>query len=280
MIADTERSIPAPVAIAVAPNGGRKSRQDHPRIPLTAPELARTAAECLAAGAAMMHFHVRDSAGRHLLDADAYRRATVAIRRQVGQALVLQISSEALGEYSVSAQMAVIRAVRPEAVSLALREFAPTPRQEPAFARFLRWMRREAIAPQVILYTPAELHRFAELKQRGFLPWAEVPVIFVLGRYDDPVSTPAALLPFLAESPLLFGQWMACAFGGRETACLTTAALLGGDVRVGFENSLVRPSGVPASSNAAQVASLSRLLRAAGLNLMTGPQLRARWSNL
>ena len=42
---------PHRVAISVAPNGGRKTKADHPSIPLTAIELARTAAECLEAGA-------------------------------------------------------------------------------------------------------------------------------------------------------------------------------------------------------------------------------------
>ncbi len=281
MIADAEKIAPCPVAIAVAPNGARKSRSDHPNLPLTADQLARTAAECLEAGAAMMHFHVRDASGRHLLDADAYRRATAAIRRQVGKALVLQISSEALGEYSIPAQMAVIRTVRPEAVSLALREFAPTAAEEKPLARFLRWMKREAIAPQIILYSPAEVRRLASLRQRGLLPWNDVPVIFVLGRYDASVgSAPSALIPFLSPAPPLFPSWMACAFGRLEQSCLAAAALLGGSVRVGFENNLWRPSGSRAASNAAQVASLARLLRAAGLNSMTGPDLRALWSAL
>ena len=61
------------IAIAVAPNGGRKTKADHPALPLTPAELAATAAECLEAGAAMIHVHVRDANGRHLLDADAYR---------------------------------------------------------------------------------------------------------------------------------------------------------------------------------------------------------------
>ena len=64
---------PAPlqdVSITVAPNGGRRSKADHPALPLTVPELVRTAAECLAAGAAMLHLHIRDAQGGHLLDSD------------------------------------------------------------------------------------------------------------------------------------------------------------------------------------------------------------------
>jgi len=49
-----------PVMIAVAPNGARKTKQDHPSLPINAEELAATAANCLAAGACMIHLHVRD----------------------------------------------------------------------------------------------------------------------------------------------------------------------------------------------------------------------------
>src|SRR5687768_3548625 len=83
-------------AIGVAPNGGRKTKADHPALPLTARELAETAARCRDAGATMMHVHVRDRDGKHLLDADAYRTALDAIRSEVDEALVLQITSEAL----------------------------------------------------------------------------------------------------------------------------------------------------------------------------------------
>ncbi len=78
----TPDSLP-PVPIAVAPNGGRRTKADHPALPMTPEELARTAAECLDAGAAMIHVHVRDRDGKHLLDAEAYRQAIGAIRAEV-----------------------------------------------------------------------------------------------------------------------------------------------------------------------------------------------------
>ena len=102
MTADTSLAGPgfiAPTAIAVAPNGGRRGKNDHPALPIGPEELASTAAACLEAGAAMIHAHVRDRDGGHLLDADAYREATKAIRDAVGERLVIQITSEAVGRY-------------------------------------------------------------------------------------------------------------------------------------------------------------------------------------
>ena len=56
------------VVLTVAPNRGRKTKADHPALPLTADELAWTAAECLERGASMIHLHVRDADGQHCLD--------------------------------------------------------------------------------------------------------------------------------------------------------------------------------------------------------------------
>jgi len=107
------------VAIAVTSNGGRKTKVDHPALPLGPDELAMTAVSCLEAGAAMIHMHVRTAEGRHLLDPDAYRNAIDAVRRSVGDKLLIQIASEALGLYSPPQQIAVVKETRPEAVSLA-----------------------------------------------------------------------------------------------------------------------------------------------------------------
>src|SRR5512140_78338 len=91
---------PPPVIVAVAPNGARKKRADHPRLPITAIELAACAQECLAAGASMLHLHVRDSQGAHSLDPDLYENAITAIRQRVGDDLILQVTTETAGIYA------------------------------------------------------------------------------------------------------------------------------------------------------------------------------------
>ena len=88
-----------PCLLMVAPNGARRLHADHPAIPLTPEALARDAVACRDAGAAMMHLHVREPDGSHLLDAGAYREATAAIRGAVGDDLLLQVTSEAAGRY-------------------------------------------------------------------------------------------------------------------------------------------------------------------------------------
>lgn len=267
------------IAIAVAPNGGRKTKADHPALPMTPAELAATAAECLEAGAAMIHVHVRDANGKHLLDAGAYRAATTAIRQAVGDRLVIQITSEALGVYRSEEQIRVVRETKPEAVSLALREYLSEGGDEKAFVDFLSWLAREKVMPQIILYDTEDARRLDALRGKGALPWADVPVLYVLGRYTKTQqSEPADLLPFLSPDAPRFGPWAVCAFGRDEAACVSTAALLGGHVRVGFENNVLLPGGSTAASNADLVRAVTGIITTAGRRTMTADELRGAWA--
>ncbi|WP_119273745.1 3-keto-5-aminohexanoate cleavage protein [Taklimakanibacter deserti] len=269
------------VSIAVAPNGGRRGKSDHPALPLSLAELSDCAARCLAAGAAMLHLHVRDAQGRHLLDGTAYREAIGEIRARTRDRLVIQITTEALGLYKPAEQMAVTKAARPEAVSLALREFVPDAAAEAAFAAFLLWLKREHVMPQIILYSPEEAVHLARLRERGILPWRDVPVLYVLGRYvRDQLSKPEDLLAFLAPDIPRFGHWTTCAFGRHEAAAVSLGALLGGHARVGFENNLHLPDGSRAESNADLVRAVADILRSSGVKLLSAEALRESWAKL
>ncbi|MDI4666896.1 3-keto-5-aminohexanoate cleavage protein [Xanthobacter autotrophicus] len=264
-----------PLIVANAPNGATRTKADHPALPMSAAELARTAAESLEAGAALLHFHVRDAQGRHLLDADAYRDASAAIRAAVGDRLVLQITSEAAGRYKPPEQMAVVRAVKPEAVSLALREIIPDAAAEMVAADFFAFVRRERIFTQIILYSADDVVRYGTLKARGVLGEGQDFPLFVLGRYTaGQVSQPTDLLPFLAAGMETAPLWSMCAFGPKENACATVAAGLGGHVRVGFENNLFAPDGFLAPTNAAQVQRACDAARALGRPLASADMAR------
>jgi 3-keto-5-aminohexanoate cleavage enzyme len=162
-----------------------------------------------------------------------------------------------------------------------LREFMPDASHEAAFADFLGWLRRENVIPQIILYSPEEAVTLAQLKARGLVPFEDVPVLYVLGRYTPgQKSSPSDLLPFLAPSMPRFAHWSVCAFGVRENACVTTAALLGGHMRVGFENNLWQPDGSVAPDNAALVAAAHMAVEACGLQTATADELRAAWNGI
>jgi 3-keto-5-aminohexanoate cleavage enzyme len=261
--------------LTVAPNGGRKTKGDHPALPLTSNELAWTAAECLERGASMIHLHVRDADGQHCLDPEAYRATIAHICEEVGDKLVLQITSESIGRYSPAEQRAVVLETNPEAVSLALRELAPEATDEEDFGLFLSQLKQMRVWPQIILYTPAEAERLGAMVKQGLIPFDKLSVLYVLGRFAlTRTGAPRDILPFLALDVPRFASWSVCAFGRRETACVTAAALLGGHARVGFENNLSLPDGARAASNADLVGAAASAFEAVGLQTQTADGLR------
>lgn len=195
--------------------------------------------------------------------------------------MVIQITSEALGIYSPGEQIAVVKAVRPEAVSLALRELVPDETHEAAFADLLSWAAREKVTPQIILYDPEEAVRLDGMRRRGLLSRDDIPVLYVLGRYTPGQrSLPRDLLPFLAPDMPAFTHWSVCAFGRHEAACVTVAALLGGHVRVGFENNLWLPEGTAAGSNADLVRTVTAALLPLSVPLLQGPALAEMFARI
>ncbi|WP_298962751.1 3-keto-5-aminohexanoate cleavage protein [uncultured Methylobacterium sp.] len=259
----------APVILAVAPNGARRTKADHPALPIAPDEIGREAARCREAGAAMIHLHVRDAEERHSLDVERYRAAVEAVRREAGAAMICQVTTEAVGLYAPAEQIAAMEALRPEAFSVAVRELFAAPEDEAPGAAFLAGQAKAGVLVQHILYDAGDVARFQGLVARGLIPLERASVLFVLGRYTaGQQSDPADLLPFLAawnSGHHLDLPWSLCAFGRREAACMVAAAALGGHARIGFENNLLRPDGSPATDNAGQIAGVAALLRALGL---------------
>ena len=267
-----------PLILTVAPNGAYKTQEQHPAVPITSEALAETAKSCLDAGAAMIHMHVRRPDGRHLLDAQAYQDATAAVRRTVGQSLVIQITTEAAQVYEPPVQMAVVRETRPEAVSVGLRELLKPEVPETELNAFFSWLVRERIMTQVILYDEQDLANWQSLRERDVVPEGPWFLLFVLGRYTaGQTSSPTDLLPFLHRHDGRY-PWAMCAFGPQENACAITAAGLGGHVRVGFENNLHLKDGRIAPDNAALVAQIAQGAGVLGRPLATADDIRARFN--
>lgn len=269
-----------PLIITVAPNGARRGKADHPAIPLAPGEIGREAARCREAGAAMIHLHVRDADGRHTLDADAYRAAITAVRREAGPDLLIQATTEAVGIYTAEQQMAAMRDLKPEAFSAAVRELIPDAGAEAAAAGFLAEQARAGTLVQHILYDAADVARFDDLVRRGVIPEANASVLFVLGRYTaGQQSDPRDLLPFLNAWARGL-PWAVCAFGRREAACMAAAAALGGHTRVGFENNLDLPDGARAPDNTALVAVVAGLAPVLGRTIATAGEARRIFANV
>ncbi|APF36413.1 class III aminotransferase [Chelatococcus daeguensis] len=267
----------APFAVMVAPNGARRGKADHPALPLTARELAREAARCRAAGAVAIHLHVRDGEGRHVLDADLYREATRAVRAAVGEAMVVQITTEAVGRYAPAAQMALVDDLVPESVSIALREIMPDVAAETAAGRFFARLAIRPVLTQIIVYSAEELARLDDVMARGIIPDTPRPnVLAVLGSYAGREAAPGDLDAFLTAG-LARHPFMVCAFGRREAACAAAAVAHGGHMRIGFENNLILPEGRVAPHNGATVAAAVAAAAGSARPLASADDLRRLW---
>lgn len=243
------------IVVMCAPNGARRTRRDHPGLPITPVELADEAARLSAAGASVLHLHVRDAEGRHSLSVDHYREAISAIRGTVGDTLIIQVTSESAGRYDRHQQMTMVRELRPEAVSLALRELCPDDQALLEAAEFYGWLRGEGIWAQHILYDAGDVARFESLCRRGVLaenhPWCLV----VVGNYTERRDGgEAEMADLMAAADFRRFPWSVCCFGSWEHQAALWACQLGGHVRLGFENNLVRSNGQIAESNADLVA--------------------------
>lgn len=110
------------------------------------------------------------------------------------------------------------------------------------------------------------------------IPFERLSVLYVLGRYTaGQTSDPTDLLPFLGQSMPRFSHWSSCAFGRREAACVLTAALLGGNIRVGFENNVLLPNGRTAGGNEELVDIARDGVVRLGHRPATATELRIEW---
>jgi len=238
--------------IMVAPNGAHLSKQDHPELSITISETITAAQKCFEAGATALHLHVRDHNGVHSLDAGLYREAITEMGNQL-PAMRVQITTEAAGMFSVEEQLDCLNQVKPDWASISVKEIARAPELASSVYAACEEMGTEV---QHILYDVNDAALLQEWQRKGIIRKEQNSVLLVLGRYSkNQISSPKEIQPFLSALPTS-NRWMLCAFGATEHACLKYAVSLGGDCRVGFENSRTNSSGMDWPDNAASVSAL------------------------
>ncbi len=266
----TANDLPSLPKLMVAPNGARRGKADHPAIPITLDEIVKDAAACFEAGADGLHLHLRDQAGRHILDAGMYREALVELRRVVPD-MAVQITTEAMGQrgrqYEPGYQCAVALDSGAKLVSVSIREIAAGGDRDEKIARravmFYRACQERGIAVQHVLYNIHDFGLLEDVLPSTMFQAPELQLLFVLGQRWPTIdinSKPSMLTPYIYQMADhgLTSDWMACAFGPAETACLRLAASHGGKLRVGFENCLWHEDGTVAKSNAERIETIIR----------------------
>lgn len=252
-----------PMLIAVAPNGARKTKLDHSELPLSPDELIKTAVSCLEAGATMMHFHVRDSSGKHTLDHKIYGPVLKQLEAAVGENILLQVSSEAAGRYRPDEQIEQMKHLAPHCLSCGLRELVKDRSDYTVGHAFFSELHRAGVLVQYILYSPADVEWYETLCNEGVIPGDNHLLLFVLGRYGQ-VARESYDLDSYVGALKRKSNWMVCGFGQLEHKIVAQAAKLGGHARVGFENNHHLPDGSNAPDNAALVKLTANVARLAG----------------
>lgn len=240
--------------IMVAPNGARLTRDDHPALPVTISQIIDAAILCKNAGADGIHAHVRDKDQKHILDAGLYKELLAELEKQLPD-FYIQITTEAVGQYTAQQQRQLVRDVNPKAVSISISEML-SDGNEIASRDLYFWAMEAGIHVQHIFYSITDVARFLMLVEKSIIPEQNHQLLFVLGRYTkDNQSHTSNLDPFLTAIRLIEQKfdWAVCAFGKEETNCLKYAEKKGGKVRLGFENNLLNHDGSIAQNNAARV---------------------------
>jgi 3-keto-5-aminohexanoate cleavage enzyme len=254
----------ASTLITVAPTGAEADKALVPALPVTLNELLITAKECEAAGAAVIHVHIRDEAGRPTLDPGRLADTVATLRD--GTSLIVQLSTGGAVTDSFADRLAVLDAA-PDACSLTCGtvNFGDEVFANPwPFIKDLYQLTQERqVVPEFELFDlghVATLHRLlGELGQpAGGHVHCDL-VMGVPGGMPGDVATLAAAVAALPPG----ATWSATGIGRTTLPVLFGALAAGGHLRVGMEDTLTYARGRPVARNAELVERAADLARTA-----------------
>jgi 3-keto-5-aminohexanoate cleavage enzyme len=258
--------------ITVAPTGAESAKADVPALPVTLAELVETAKACEAAGAAVIHVHIRDGDARPTLDLGRLKDTVAALRETN---LIVQLSTGGAVTDPEADRLRVLEAA-PDAASCTMGTV-----NFGADVFLNRWdfivelhtrMRERGIVPEYEIFDLGQLATLQRLLDRHGPPHGgHVHCDFVMGVPGGMPGTTAALTAAVAALPA--GATFAATGVGRTTVPVLLAALsAGGHLRVGMEDTLTYAPGQPVRDNAQLV---ERAAAAADLALRPPMQVAA-----
>jgi uncharacterized protein (DUF849 family) len=247
--------------ITVAPTGAETAKADVPTLPTTPEELVETAVACEAAGAALIHIHVRDSDHRPTLDPVLLKEAVVAVREATD--LVVQLSTGGAVTDPLDQRLTVLDA-DPDSCSLTCgtTNFGDDVFLNPwgFMVDLYRQAQEREVVPEFELFDLGHVHALRRLIDECGLPYGgKVHVDFVMGVPGAMPGTPQTLLAALALLPAEVTSWSATGIGRTHLPIAAAALAAGGHLRVGMEDNLVFAKGQPVTHNKELVARAAEL---------------------
>ena len=295
-----------PVIVTCAPTGGIHTPTMSPYLPITPSEIASAAIEAAEAGASVIHLHARDpETGKPDPRPETFMQFLPVIK-QSSDAVINVSTGGGLG-MTIDERLAAAVRARPEMASLNMgsMNFGIFPMLEkydnwkhdwePAFLE----MTRDFIFPNTFksieyilrelgethgtrfefeCYDLGHLYNLAWFVDKGLVqpPFFVQMVFGILGGVG---ADPDNLMHMHTIAEKLFGgdyEWSVLAAGRHQMPFATQAAMLGGNLRVGLEDSLYIGKGQLAQSNADQVRKIRGIIENLGLNIATPAEARQR----
>ena len=250
--------------LTVAPTGAESAKADVPALPVTLDELVRTARECEALGAALVHVHIRDAEARPTLDPTRLADTVAALRESTD--LIIQLSTGGSVTDPEADRLRVLDA-GPDGASCSMGTV-----NFGSDVFYNRWdfivelhtqMRDRQIVPEYEIFDLGQLATLARLLDRHGLPHGgHVHCDLVMGVPGGMPGTTQALVAAVQALPE--GATFSATGVGRTTLPVILAALsAGGHLRVGMEDTLSYAPGEAVRDNAQLVARAAGLARIA-----------------
>jgi uncharacterized protein (DUF849 family) len=237
--------------ITVAPTGAEADKSAVPALPVTLNELVITAKECEAAGAAVIHVHIRDGDARPTLDRGRLADTVAALRE--GTDLIVQLSTGGAVTDGFADRLAVLDAA-PDACSLTCGtvnfgdEVFANP--WPFITDLYQLTQEREVVPEFELFDlghVATLYRL--LAEFGPPAGGHVHCDLVMGVPGGMPGDVATLSAAVAALPP-GATWSATGIGRTTLPVLFGALAAGGHLRVGMEDTLSYARGRPVTRNA------------------------------
>lgn len=294
------------VIITCAVTGGIHTPTMSEHLPITPQQIADEAVAAAEAGASILHLHARDPKdGRPTPDPAVFMEFLPRIKQQT-DAVVNITTGGGLG-MTLDERLAAARQASPEMTSLNMgsMNFALFPildkikdwkhDWEPEWMEMTRdFIFRNTFKDiEMILkdlgeghgvkfefecYDVGHLYNLAHFVDRGLIkpPFLVQTIFGILGGIGADHEN---LMHMRRIADKLFGdeyEWSVLAAGRHQMSFVTQAAIMGGNVRVGLEDSLYIGKGELAKSNADQVTKIRRIVEDLSLEVATPEEARKR----
>lgn len=262
--------------ITVAPTGAESAKSDVPALPVTLEELVAAAVACEAAGAALVHVHIRDADTRPTLDLGRLTETVAALREST--TLVVQLSTGGSVHDPLADRLRVLDA-DPDSCSLTCGtvNFGDDVFMNPwpFMVELYRRTQEREVVPEFELFDLGQVHSLNRLLDQEGAPYGgQVHCDLVMGVPGGMAGTAAALVAAVAALPP-GASWSATGIGRASLPVALAALAAGGHLRVGMEDTLTYRRGEPVRDNAQLVERAAALATIAQRPPMSTAEARA-----